>query len=1445
LTIEVIGGLDTSPRRCDAVQCAREDEEEQLLLREQGRAGRRTPIGPSVIAACVAVFATPLAIPAEPPLTQVETYDQRGLPTRTQYPDGRVVDVTYNAQGLPAQIRSPDRNTSYAYDERGNPILTRDASGGTYVLYDNLQRPMAIFYRRAPMKVTKVSYSEDGYIVELSIYDLDVAALDRRIQLLLSRVREMTPEADRRAVELQRSLRDMLALIEREAGRNLLQYQVRYEYDALGRLTSATAGGQRMTLQYFIDRREVQRTLGPDIRSTYRYDAQGRLEYLGHFVKGAPAGELRYQYDSHGRVSRETLSRPGASPLETSTQRRSDGAIERVSVGGATLALQRDAERRLTGAGYDGYGRITRHSSETYQWSRNGNVESIKGSSSEIRLQYDIAGRPRAMGARESVVQLAWDANGALIGEREGAQDTLYFNQPVGLASPPLIETNNRGAVQSSYFYFLGLVARQAPDGRFEYYLEDASGAVRMVVDSDGKVISRIDYSPSSEVLLRAGSSIPKFIAAGVRYYPGSKLIRNDRGEVIGPRVGLLNQVSPPLAATLARFGGRVAAGHPFLANVAEIGLVYSYVYINAFKFGLAVFCPHCKLFATELLFEAANASIKVALTGNEQAEEFIDQPILKLTGAVSDFVSWGKLFRKTGDFGSALWQLRANTRQLTATGAWQLQVWLGRHVGEGQLLTRYSRGNTLDEITSNAQLLDRSLESLRKVVVSGEAVGTKLLQSFLKDRVKTVITTASGMPAPPTGSDAFWKTVTDVFYLQGIGERFADRLVHDLTAANDPLPTVQKQLGGIRLDQAASYSGVPAALAGAVFDPQTQTLVLLAGESRSAPALDPSDLTVALAAAYSGTSQIEFSLDPADPANPRGEWLQAVYRPRELLVGTPFGNALFDADWLMKQYAFGVTLDGQGTPSARKSAVAGYEDYVRSLLGDSADTGERWSRFWIVPDRMVLRGNARGFVFDTATMRVETRRQVPDAKSPMGLRDILGTDPDAERFRALLTNRYDDFAKESPAFGRVRELARAFALAKWMREQGVIVDPEWLRANQPRDVQPIDRVTALSLSWNSQSRQPYRQGDRQGVVETTRMLHLFGGIELKVDARLTEDREFAALVAQVDRQVGSGVPMPLFPVTYHGKRYQASLPPLTAGNRRLWDAATRRIDDAVYRFDAQGRVTQIVTDAGERLAAQYQDSGAFRQIEVTLPGGQSISAERSSVGSTWRWRGTNGAVFERTYGGDGRPKAVRIDGEVWAELAYTPATRETRVRYRDGSTELVRRDARNALVSRVWEAAPSASGRLTLRDSRSGNLSVASVDGVEMLRVERNEAGLIRSLSEAGHTITVEYDAAGRVARVTDSGNSVARYTYDTTGEVASLAIRTSGVDTIYTRTLRSLTATEGGRELAQVTYDEAGRLISLRERGAGEWRVAYAAMPGNAGYQVTTKRYPGIVAR
>jgi hypothetical protein len=308
-------------------------------------------------------------------------------------------------------------------------------------------------------------------------------------------------------------------------------------------------------------------------------------------------------------------------------------------------------------------------------------------------------------------------------------------------------------------------------------------------------------------------------------------------------------------------------------------------------------------------------------------------------------------------------------------------------------------------------------------------------------------------------------------------------------SALRDTFPAVERTLGGIELAVRSQPELETGRTAGLVYD-ASRNLAFLIRDGLQFPGLTYSDFAAALVTAYSAPAECgpssqpcpsrfpKFSLDPADPTNPRGDWLQPVYMPA-LLKGTALGTTMLTTDWLMKQYGFAVIADHTGRFEPLGSVPGGLPDmFTLSFARRDTNQQEIWTRLWIYAADFRWKITTDAVVFTTSKMGVDARRQVPDSSAPSGLRDVrTGMDPAAAAFAHSFTERYDDVARDSPQFARLTELAKAVALANWLRERGLPFDPVWrdeMRAGTPAGP---ERIHTLAIAREQRTTSTLRRG--------------------------------------------------------------------------------------------------------------------------------------------------------------------------------------------------------------------------------------------------------------------------------------------------------------------------------------------------------------------------------
>jgi YD repeat-containing protein len=633
-----------------------------------------------------------------------------------------------------------------------------------------------------------------------------------------------------------------------------------------------------------------------------------------------------------------------------------------------------------------------------------------------------------------------------------------------------------------------------------------------------------------------------------------------------------------------------------------------------------------------------------------------------------------------------------------------------------------------------------------------------------------------------------------------------------------DPRHGIDQELGGINLSAAGEFSGDLGSIAGAVYDPKKQWMVILS-EPYAGGAVTPADFAVALALARSN-QEAEFSLDPADRNNPQGPWLKAVYRPEQLLAGTQFGQTLFDADWLLKQYSFNVVAGSDGRWTERRSRVSGLKslpDLTFESGGPVSREGQ-WTRAWIeVKDEKVAMSVENGVVrVSKPDMIIESRRQIPDPSSETGLRDVPdASDPVQRVFKETFTRLYDQISEESPEFGRVRELVKAIVLAKWMVKERIPIDEAWVAA--ATRVPTVARAHALDVSWQRQSQEPFVEGNRHGVVTTTRICKLFGGVNARVHAEYVPGGgEVRSLRDEVLARTNAPKPETTFAVDHEGKSYSATVMPFTPTGREVWREAPV-IERGGSRYQLSNvngtrRVKGKTDRLGNTTDYGYDSSGALDRVAISSRNGDRASCQKERDGSSWTLTSERGNVVRLAYNTDGSLRSIEADGRTVASYQYDASRNTVKVR-RGGDLETYVTDAGGNLREyRVRdESIPGSEESLAISYSNEGRITGVSGSGIPAVRIAYAPGGAGPALvSSPAGSESFSYDPNGRLASMSDSSGALTTYSYDG-GLLRKVGVRLPGASSEYQFDRNGPTISRDllGR-VTRRTYSDAGLPVS-----------------------------------
>jgi hypothetical protein len=153
------------------------------------------------------------------------------------------------------------------------------------------------------------------------------------------------------------------------------------------------------------------------------------------------------------------------------------------------------------------------------------------------------------------------------------------------------------------------------------------------------------------------------------------------------------------------------------------------------------------------------------------------------------------------------------------------------------------------------------------------------------------------------------------------------------------------------------------------------------------------------------------------------------VSRPKfmKLDAATQLGRLLFEGDYALKSVPFDSRL---GEIPGYRTFPSWADAYIdRSDLGTSRET-----RYWITVDSVEIRESTDGLVATVGPVRMRVESRTKGVDEPWSAERV---DPVTQAYADLLTEQFDGIAARVPELQRLREAAKAIAVANWLRGKG------------------------------------------------------------------------------------------------------------------------------------------------------------------------------------------------------------------------------------------------------------------------------------------------------------------------------------------------------------------------------------------------------------------------
>jgi len=457
------------------------------------------------------------------------SYDRQGNLTDILDALGHRTQFAYEPQfqRLSQLIDANGNPTRYHHDPRGNLTGITDAAGktenwgydaiGTPNTWTNRRRN-AIQYQFNPtngLLLAKLYPDNSRADYEYDARDNLIAASNYTGRITL----DYYPTNDR----LQRITypgNRWLEYTYDDAGRrrtmtDQLGYQLRYDYDALGRLCSITNSDNIRIVLYEYDAagRMALKTLGNGVYTTYTYDTAGRLEKLTNALpNGSTLSFFNYTYDERGRRTAMathygtwTYGYDDLGQLTNAVLASTDPQIPNQdltylydAMGNRVRVVENGSVSDYTANNLNQY---TQAGAAAYLFDNDGNLAAENIAQGTNAFAFDFENRLVTVSKLGGLWDYGYDALGNRLRSTEGGVTSFSVIDPAGFGNV-VGEYNSAGGLTARYSHGFGLLSRIDDAGDAAYYAFDAIGSAQQLTTSNGAVVDEYAYAPFGAMIM-------------------------------------------------------------------------------------------------------------------------------------------------------------------------------------------------------------------------------------------------------------------------------------------------------------------------------------------------------------------------------------------------------------------------------------------------------------------------------------------------------------------------------------------------------------------------------------------------------------------------------------------------------------------------------------------------------------------------------------------------------------------------------------------------------------------------------------------------------------------------------------------------------------------------------------------------------------------------------
>jgi RHS repeat-associated protein len=964
-------------------------------------------------------------------------------------------------------------------------------------------------------------------------------------------------------------------------------YRIEYGYDFLGRLETMKTPAGLVCYEYLTGQGQVVRTLPNGLKTFWKRQPSGELEEITHGFLNASNSKAstvlaQYAY-THGPDGRITAVRERFGQAEFVRRYTYDTMGRLVSAAGTagqTYSYTYDLvgnRIKATSTGrpdqintYDWAGRLTSIDGKPARYDVSGNLVEVTMGGVTRQYRYHPDGRLAEAQAGSETVRYRYDGFGRLIARKTDAGETRFVPDQLSSFWQPLI-IEEPGGARTLVVWDGAVPLALVRDGKVEWQLHDHLGSVRVVTDSKGGVVRRVDYEPFG---VPATAERPATMAPGFAglFWDGSAagyltLARNfvaELGRFAQPdpkkRVPVANVDSVSFYAYsggdpanwVDRDGASpVRAMSDWFKNQKTWWTVYMESFFTAegsrVYWNNEPFRDEVVLDMVKKLFAKSNGDIEMAWNKAKQ--------LRKGERSLADFditstQPTGLEYQAIDDF-----YFNLKNEALAKLPLKSFRTWYGKIDQAQEKIGNFFINlafkdiwlffvHPIGEVAFGFQRVSkRSYEWMEY----GKQLGrewTPLKPHFsIAPRIEgPIIPFSNILQSFQHGFQILNRPLRQIDNML-MGQAYASEITENTRLNYDSFrhPTPEQiaeyktkgqykalepsSVGGVYLGGSAGTITGLGMLKGVNTD-ANGSLLLVGEDGRDVrlPPLRLDDVVTVFRSVYLNGEGPTVTIDP-NPENP--EKYAMIIRHSEATEGTYVGWILYQADRLMKGYTLGVD---NKTQQNVVSHVPGYNDVLDRIYfgGDDPLKSQQegvWERFWIVPAEVRrFEGLRHELTLFDVPLKVKTQKMKWVNSKLVDDRNGVSS-PGAKAFTSWFTKNYDGVSTEQyllpppesgftepvPIFTELRRIALITAIAEKLRDQGVPL-PFWMREYEVRKV-PFEEFTPSMIIP--------RKRMNGYVIQTAR---IFGGVQLSADSKVVKTYATAADATKAPPEVRAEV---------------------------------------------------------------------------------------------------------------------------------------------------------------------------------------------------------------------------------------------------------------------------------------------------------------------------------